>query len=143
MKIVLQRVLRAEVRVAGEVVGRAGPGMVLLVGIETGDDPVRVDATAKRVLELRIFADEEQRMNRSCREIRGDILAVSQFTLAASLGRGRRPGFDRAAPAAAAEPLFRRFVDRLRESGLRVETGRFGAMMEVELVNDGPVTFIL
>lgn len=143
MKMVLQRVSRAGVRVAGEEIARVGAGLLVLVGFETGDAPGRVDAAADRVLELRIFGDQERRMNRSCRDVRGEILAVPQFTLAACLERGRRPSFDKAAPAPEAETLFQRFVDRLKSSGLRVETGRFGAVMEVELVNDGPVTFIL
>jgi D-tyrosyl-tRNA(Tyr) deacylase len=143
VKIVIQRVLRAEVRVTGETIARIGPGLMLLVGFDAGDGSDRVDAAADRVLELRIFGDQERRMNRSCRDVRGDILAVPQFTLAASLERGRRPSFDTAAPAPEAETLFQRFVDRLKSSGLRVETGLFGAVMEVELVNDGPVTFVL
>ena len=123
MKIVIQRVLRAEVRVAGERIARIGPGLMLLVGIDASDGGERVDAAADRVLELRIFGDEERRMNRSCRDVRGDILAVPQFTLAATLERGRRPSFDKAAPAPEAETLFQRFVDRLKSSGLRGGNG--------------------
>ena len=143
MKIVVQRVARAEVRVGDQVVGRSGPGLLLLVGIEKGDSPGQVDAAADRVLQLRIFGDEERRMNRSCLDVRGDILAVPQFTLAATLRRGRRPSFENAAPGPSAEPLFLRFVERMKATGLRVEAGSFGAMMAVELINDGPVTFIL
>ncbi|MCZ6669859.1 MAG: D-aminoacyl-tRNA deacylase [Acidobacteria bacterium] len=143
MKIVLQRVVRAEVRVGNQVVGQSGPGLLLLVGIEKGDTPEQVDAAADRVLQLRIFGDEERRMNRSCLDVRGDILAVPQFTLAATLRRGRRPSFENVAPGSSAEPLFLRFVERMKATGLRVEAGSFGARMAVELINDGPVTFIL
>jgi len=143
VKIVLQRVSRAEVRVDGRPVGSIGAGLALLVCIEAGDTPELLDDTGDRVLELRIFGDRNGKMNRSCRDVKGDILVVPQFTLAASLQKGRRPSFLNAAPPGVAEPLFLRFVERMRGSGLRVESGRFGATMEVELVNDGPVTFIL
>lgn len=143
MKIVLQRVSRAEVRVSGQPIGSIRAGILLLVCIETGDRAERLDAIADRVLELRIFGDGQGKMNLSCRQIKGEILVVPQFTLAASLQKGRRPSFVNAAPPREAKPLFLRFVEGVRGSGLRVETGRFGALMEVELVNDGPVTFIL
>ncbi len=143
MKIVLQRVTRAEVRVRGEPIGSIRAGIVLLVCFETGDREESLDAVADRVLELRIFGDGDGKMNLSCRQTKGEILVVPQFTLAASLQKGRRPSFVNAAPPGEAEPLFLRFVERMRGSGLLVETGRFGAQMEVELVNHGPVTFIL
>ena len=143
MKIVLQRVSRAEVRVSGQPIGSIRAGILLLVCIETGDQAERLDAIADRVLELRIFGDGQGKMNLSCRQVKGEILVVPQFTLAASLQKGRRPSFLNAAHPREAEPLFLRFVEGMRGSGLRVETGRFGALMEVELVNDGPVTFIL
>lgn len=143
MKIVIQRVSRATVRVAGTTVGRIDRGLLLLVAIETGDEEAILDTLADKVVNLRIFPDEAGKMNRSSREEGTELLAVSQFTLAGSLERGRRPSFERAAPPERAREMFQGLVDRLRASGLRVETGRFGAMMEVELVNDGPVTFIL
>ena len=141
MILVLQRVTRAAVRVAGETVGEIGPGLLVLGCVEPEDDENAVDEAARKTAEMRIFADASGRMNRDVREAGGDVLAVSQFTLGADLSRGRRPGFEGAAKPEAAEPLFARYVTALRAYGVRVETGRFRAMMEVELVNDGPVTF--
>ena len=143
MRIVLQRVRSARVRVADETVGEIGPGMLVLVGVETGDGAEQVAAVADKLSGLRIFEDDAGRMNLDARTVGGEFLLVSQFTLAGSLRRGRRPSFDGAAPPEVAEPLFEELVTRLREEGHRVETGRFGALMEVELVNDGPVTFVL
>lgn len=142
MKMVIQRVERAEVRVGGEVAGRIGRGFLILAGLERGDGEAALERAAARVATLRVFDDDEGRMNRGLDEVGGEVLAVSQFTLAGSIRRGRRPGFDRAMPAEAAEPLFRRFVELLRSHGVRVETGVFRALMEVELVNSGPVTLI-
>ena len=139
----MQRVARAEVRVGPEVAGRIGPGLLLLVAIERGDTESVLDWCADKVQHMRIFEDSAGRMNRSVLETGGEILVVSQFTLAGDLSRGRRPGFERAAPPAEAEPLFDAFVDRLRAGGVRVATGRFRAFMEVELVNSGPATFVL
>lgn len=143
MKAVLQRVSRAAVRVSGETIGEIGRGILVLVAIEVNDTEALLDTLADKVVHLRLFPDDSGRMNRSALDEGTEILAVSQFTLAGSLERGRRPSFDRAAPPEEAQRLFERFVTRLRASGLRVETGRFRALMEVELVNDGPVTFIL
>lgn len=143
MRIVVQRVSRASVRVEGKTVGAIGRGLLLLVAVERDDEGPGLDSLADKVVHLRLFPDEAGRMNRSSLEEGVEILAVSQFTLAASLGRGRRPSFEGAAPPEKALELFGRFVERLKASGLRVETGQFRAMMEVELVNDGPVTFIL
>ncbi len=142
MRIVIQRVSRAAVRVEGETVGSIGPGMLLLVGIERGDTAERVLRAARKVAGLRIFEDGEGRLNRSLSDVGGAILAVSQFTLAGSLARGKRPSFDRAMPSAEARPFFDAFVAALEAEGVPVETGVFGAMMAVELVNDGPVTLI-
>jgi len=142
MKLVIQRVSRAEVRVAGDVVGRIGDGFVVLVGVEVGDDSGAVGRAARKVASLRVFEDADGKMNRGLDEVGGAVLAVSQFTLAASIRRGRRPSFDRAMRGADAERLFDAFVSALRAEGLEVATGSFGAMMEVELVNDGPVTLI-
>lgn len=143
MRLVIQRVARAEVRVDGERIARIGPGLLLLLGVEKADRRDQLDAVAGKVLHMRIFEDSAGKMNLSALDTGAAMLVVSQFTLAADLSRGRRPGFEPAAPPEVAEPLYLAFVDRLRASGLTVETGRFGAYMEVELVNDGPVTFVL
>jgi D-tyrosyl-tRNA(Tyr) deacylase len=143
VRIVVQRVTRAEVRVGGETVGAIGGGLLLLVAVEKGDTAPVLDWCSEKVLHMRIFEDSAGKMNRSVLETGGDLLVVSQFTLAGDLSRGRRPGFERAAPPAEAEALFEAFVERLRRSPLRVETGRFREFMEVALVNRGPVTFVL
>lgn len=143
MKIILQRVRTARVTVDGAVTGEIGRGLCLLVGIEKGDDEGAAAYLAGKVLDLRIFPDSEGKMNLSVTEIGGDILAVSQFTLAGSVRKGRRPSFDGAEEPEAARRLFDRFLSLLKGRGIRIETGVFGAMMEVSLVNDGPVTFIL
>ena len=143
MKIVLQRVLRSSVSVNGEVVGEIGKGLMILFGAEKEDGDGAVDALAEKVLNLRIFADDQGKMNLSCLDVQGEILVVSQFTLAGDCSRGRRPGFDSAAPPEEAERLYRNFVKKLADSKLKIQEGRFGADMQVDLVNDGPVTFIL
>ena len=143
MRIVLQRVKQAQVQVEAEVVGRIGAGLLLLVGVGKADAAAAVEFLAAKVLNLRIFEDEQGKMNRSILEVGGQLLAVSQFTLYGDTRKGRRPGFDAAALPQQAQPLFDQFVEKLRQSGLVVETGRFGAHMEVSLINDGPVTFIL
>jgi D-tyrosyl-tRNA(Tyr) deacylase len=143
VKVLLQRVSRAEVRVEGRCVGAIGRGLLVLLGVERGDPAEEAVRLADRTAELRVFPDEADRMNRSVEEVGGACLVVSQFTLAGSTRRGRRPSFDAAAPPEEAEALYGHFVARLRERGLPVETGRFRAMMEVELVNDGPVTLLL
>jgi D-tyrosyl-tRNA(Tyr) deacylase len=142
MKMVIQRVTKAGVRVDGETVGAIDTGLLVLVGLERGDTEPQLERAARRVATLRIFSDADDRMNLGLDEVGGAVLAVSQFTLAASIRKGRRPGFDRAMPGDRAEPMFDRFVELLREHGLRVETGAFGALMEVELVNHGPVTLL-
>jgi D-tyrosyl-tRNA(Tyr) deacylase len=143
MRLVVQRVTRATVRVAGMVVASIGPGAVVLVGIVADDDGSTVDRMADKLLGLRYFEDAEGRTNRSIAEAGGEYLAVSQFTLCADVRRGRRPGFTAAAPPDVAEPLVARFADRLREGGRPVATGRFGAEMELELENAGPFTLVL
>jgi D-tyrosyl-tRNA(Tyr) deacylase len=143
VKIVLQRVSRAAVRVEGRTVGEIGRGLLLLVAIERGDTESILDSLADKVVNLRIFPDEAGRMNRSSLDDRAELLVVSQFTLAGSLERGRRPSFENAAAPEIAQELLERFLEKLRKTPLRVETGRFRAAMEVELVNDGPVTFVL
>ena len=143
MKIVLQRVKQAAVEVNKQTVGQIDKGVCLLVGIEKGDTEEEALYLAHKITELRIFPDEEGKMNLSLLDIRGEVLAVSQFTLAASLKKGRRPSFDNAEDPERAENLFRFFVEVIKEKGIKVETGVFGALMDVHLVNDGPVTFIL
>jgi D-tyrosyl-tRNA(Tyr) deacylase len=140
---VVQRVSRASVRSEGATLGSIGAGLVILVAVEKGDAAADLDWLSSKVLEMRVFSDSEGKMNRSAMDVGAGLLVVSQFTLAADLSRGRRPGFERAAAPAEAEPLYEAFVDRLRSSGLPIATGRFRAAMEVELVNDGPVTFVL
>lgn len=142
MKMVIQRVSRAEVRVGGDLAGRIGVGLAVLVGLERGDGEQQLERAARRLATLRIFSDDGGRMNRGLDEVGGAVLAVSQFTLAGSIRKGRRPSFDRALAGDVAEPLFDRFLELLRNEGVPVETGVFGALMEVELVNDGPVTLI-
>lgn len=143
MRTVVQRVSRGRVTVAGEVVGAIGAGLVVLLGVAREDTPEAADYLAEKVANLRIFEDAEGRMNRSVLDAGGAVLAVSQFTLYGDARRGRRPGFDRAARPELAEPLYERFVAKLREQGLTVSTGRFQTHMEVELVNDGPVTILI
>ncbi|MEE9277391.1 MAG: D-aminoacyl-tRNA deacylase [Dehalococcoidia bacterium] len=143
MRVVLQRVTQAGVSVDGETVGAIGPGLVALVGVAEGDDEAQADAMAAKVAGLRIFSDAEGKFNLSLVEVGGAVLVVSQFTLLANVRKGRRPSFVAAAAAEVAEPLVERFALRLRESGIPVEGGRFGARMAVELTNDGPVTIVI
>jgi D-tyrosyl-tRNA(Tyr) deacylase len=143
MRALLQRVSRASVRVAGETVGAVGPGLVVLLGVGPGDDEPTGTALARRIVELRIFRDEAGRTNRSLLEVGGEVLAVSQFTLFADTRRGRRPGFTDAAPPDLANELYESFCEALEGLGVHVGRGRFGAEMEVELVNDGPFTIWL
>ena len=143
MKAVIQRVSEASVRVEGNEVGAIGRGMLVLLGVEKGDAEQDAAWLAGKNVELRIFEDEAGKMNRSLREIGGEILAVSQFTLAGNCAKGRRPSFDPAAPPDEGKRLYDFFVARLQETGVPVATGIFQADMRVGLVNDGPVTFIL
>ena len=143
MKAVIQRVSAAKVEVEGKTVGQIGRGILLLLGVEKGDEERDADWLAEKIGNLRIFEDEKGKMNLSVKEIEGELLAVSQFTLAGNCAKGRRPSFDTAAPPEEANRLYEYFVERLRGLGLPVETGVFQAMMQVSLTNDGPVTFIL
>jgi D-aminoacyl-tRNA deacylase len=143
MRVLLQRVSRAEVRVGGDVLGRIGKGYLLLVGITHADREEQLAWMAEKVTGLRLFADAEDKMNLALADVGGAALVVSQFTLYGDARKGRRPSFIDAARPEIAEPLYERFVVLLRTSGLTVETGAFGAMMDVELVNDGPVTMWL
>jgi D-aminoacyl-tRNA deacylase len=143
MKAVLQRVTRATVEVDGEVVGRIGAGLLVLLGVAKDDGEHDLRYIIEKVQTLRIFADREGKMNLSLSDVGGALLVVSQFTLLGDTTKGRRPGFDLAAPPAEARALYNQAVDRLQAAGVTVDTGRFGAQMQVELVNDGPVTFLL
>lgn len=144
MRIVVQRVREAQVEIAGETVGRIGQGLLLLVGIAEGDTMAEVELLAKKVAQLRIFSDEAGKMNRSVQDIEGGVLSVSQFTLYGDCRKGNRPSFVNAARPETAEPLYNALNQLLRtQYGLPVETGRFGADMQVSLLNDGPVTILM
>ena len=143
MRAVVQRVSRAEVRVEDAPVGAIGPGLLVLLGVGPGDGPEEAQLLAEKIVQLRIFNDAEGKFNLSALDVDGAVLVVSQFTLYADTRKGRRPSFLSAAPPAVAEPLVERFMDAVRAKGLTVAGGRFGAHMEVELVNDGPVTIVL
>lgn len=142
MRCVIQRVRSASVAVSGEVVSAIGPGLLLLGAVEKGDSEAAIDVAARKIRELRIFGDDEGKMNRDVRDVGGEILAVSQFTLAGSIAKGRRPSFDKAEEPERARVLFERFVAQLGIDGIPVRTGRFREMMIVSLENDGPVTFV-
>jgi D-tyrosyl-tRNA(Tyr) deacylase len=144
VRVVLQRVKDASVTVEGERISEIGAGLLLLVGVAQGDGETEADWLAEKIAGLRIFNDESGKMNLSVRDVGGEVLAVSQFTLLADTRKGKRPSFVGAAPPEEAERLFDYFCERLREAGVgSVKTGSFGAMMDVELVNDGPVTIVL
>ena len=142
MRILIQRVSRASVRVAGESVSSIGRGLLLFLGVETEDTETVLEAMVRKIAGLRIFDDDAGKMNRSNEDVGGEVLVVSQFTLCADLSKGKRPGFDRAMKPPESERLYERFCGRLAEAtGRPVRRGRFGATMEVDLVNDGPATF--
>ena len=143
MKALLQRVNEASVSIAGEVVGRIGRGLVIFVGVANGDTEEDAQYLAQKMVNLRIFSDEEGRFNLSALGVTGELLLVSQFTLLADTRKGRRPSFAEAAPPALAEGLFNHFVEQASATGLKVETGRFQQYMQVEIHNDGPVTILL
>ena len=143
MKIVVQRVSQASVKVSGEIVGEISKGLLLLVGIEENDEKEDAEWLAKKVLDLRIFSNEEGKMNRSVKDIYGEILCVSQFTLIADYKKGNRPSFIKAAKPEKAVPLFEYFKGLIKSSGLKTESGIFGADMKVNLLNDGPVTIVM
>jgi D-tyrosyl-tRNA(Tyr) deacylase len=143
MRIVLQRVKKAAVVVDGKTVSEIGKGLLVLLGAEKGDTEALADYLAKKIVNLRIFPDENDKMNLSIKDVDGEILVVSQFTLASCIKKGNRPSFSDALEEGVAEKLYERFVDNIKSEGLRVRKGVFKARMEVSLVNDGPVTFIL
>jgi D-tyrosyl-tRNA(Tyr) deacylase len=143
VRAVVQRVSHAKVTVHGEVTGEIGPGLLVLLGVGTGDTRADADYLADKTIGLRIFEDPGGKMNLSVGDVGGAVLAVSQFTLYGDTRRGKRPSFDAAAPPPSARELYEYFVEKIRAAGLRCETGRFQEMMQVELVNEGPVTILL
>lgn len=143
MRVLVQRVARAAVHVEGKAVASIGPGLLLFVAFKAGDRDADLGWMAEKVANLRIFEDDKGKMNRSVLEVGGQILAVSQFTLYADARKGRRPSFDTSAPAEEARPLFEKFIDILASRGINTRAGQFQAVMQVELINDGPVTIML
>ena len=146
MRVIIQRVKSSQVTVNGEVVGKIGRGLNLLVGIADTDTEAELDWMVRKCLDLRLFPGDDissDRWEKSVQEIKGELLVVSQFTLYGDCRKGRRPSFTRSSPPEVAQKLYEQFVEKLRQSGLRVETGQFGAMMQVSIENDGPVTLLL
>ncbi len=143
MKIVIQRVSEASVKVDGKIVGEIGKGLMLLVGIDENDEKADADWLVQKVLNLRIFGDEDDKLNLSVKDISGEILCISQFTLIADYKKGNRPSFIKAAKPDKAVPLFDYFKEEITKSGLKTESGIFGADMKVSLINDGPVTIVM
>jgi D-aminoacyl-tRNA deacylase len=143
MRAVVQRVSRAQVAVKGEIAGEIGLGLLVLLGVSQDDTEADATYLAEKIAGLRVFEDDQGKMNRSVQEVEGSVLAVSQFTLYGDVRRGKRPSFDAAAPPEKARQLYEFFLEQIRAAGLRCETGRFREMMTVELVNEGPVTILL
>jgi D-aminoacyl-tRNA deacylase len=143
MRVVLQRVTQARVEVDGVVIGQIGTGLLVLVGVANGDSAADADSLVEKIVNLRVFTDQDQKMNRSLIDEGGALLVVSQFTLYGDCRKGRRPSFDQAAPAEQARSIYEHFVNRARGTGVRVETGAFQATMAVSLTNDGPVTLLM
>ena len=143
MKVLIQRVKKAGVNIDGESVSDISNGILALVGIEKGDTKEQVEKLAKKVVNLRIFPDDNDKMNRSIIDVNGEMLIVSQFTLCGDCKKGTRPSFDKSAPPQIANELYEYFISQVQSYGIKTGTGKFGAMMEVSLINDGPVTFML
>ena len=143
MKVLIQRVKRASVTIDGEVYSQINEGILALVGIEKGDTEEQVQKSARKIVNLRIFPDENDKMNRSLIDVNGEMLIVSQFTLCGDCKKGTRPSFDNSAPPAIANELYEKFIFEINNYGIKTGTGQFGASMDVELINDGPVTFMI
>lgn len=143
MKALIQRVKMAEVQINGKIYSKINKGLLIFLGIENGDTEKDIEYLVRKVPHLRIFEDSQEKMNLSTLDIKGEILVVSQFTLSADCRRGNRPSFDSAEEPAKAKDIYMRFIEGLRESGLKIETGDFGAYMQVHLINDGPVTIMI
>jgi len=143
MKALIQRVKMAEVQIKGKIYSKINKGLLIFLGIENGDTERDIEYLVRKVPHLRIFEDSQEKMNLSTLDIKGEILVVSQFTLSADCRRGNRPSFDSAEEPAKAKDIYMRFIEGLRESGLKIETGDFGAYMQVHLINDGPVTIMI
>ncbi len=143
MKALIQRVKKASVTINSQLYSQIGTGMLVLLGVEKGDTEENAELLAKKLANLRIFEDENQKMNKSILDIKGEMLVVSQFTLCGDCKKGTRPSFDKSAPPEMAEALYEKFIENIKEYTISVQTGKFRAMMDVSLVNDGPVTFMV
>lgn len=143
MKALIQRVKRASVTIDGELYSKIGAGMLVLLGVEKGDTKENADKLAQKLVNLRIYEDENEKMNRSLLDVKGEMLIVSQFTLCGDCKKGTRPSFDKSAPPEAAKDLYEYFISQIKSLNIPCATGQFGAMMDVELINDGPVTFMI
>lgn len=142
MRVVIQRVSEANVKVDNQIVGEIGKGLMLLIGVDENDENADADWLVKKILDVRVFSDEEGKMNHSVKDINGEILCISQFTLISDYKKGNRPSYIKAAKPDKAIPLFEYFKDEIKKSGLKTESGIFGADMKVSLINDGPVTLV-
>ncbi len=143
MKVLIQRVKRASVTIADEKISQIGTGILVFLGVEKGDTTENADKLADKLIKLRIFEDENEKMNLSLLDVKGEMLVVSQFTLCGDCAKGTRPSFDKAELPQRANELYEYFVSRIKAAEIKTQTGKFGAMMDVELINDGPVTFML
>ena len=143
MKALIQRVKKASVTIDDNLYSSIGAGLLVFLGVEKGDTEVNADKLAEKLVNLRIFEDENEKMNLSLKDVKGEMLIVSQFTLCGDCKKGTRPSFDKSAPPDIANELYEYFISKIKTSGIFVQTGQFGAMMEVELINDGPVTFMV